>query len=121
MKRRRSRSSSAKSFFYKHAGWGYAPGKETKAQGRRRGAKLLAHAEKEAERRGWRVEWEDEISPDLSWMDDDERAESHEVLTAVLRDENGGVLASLGNITEPDRNYGRVVEAELALEALDRA
>ena len=112
------RGQSAAQFFYKHAGWGYTPGKETKAQGQRRGAKLLAEAEAEAARRGWRVKWEDDQLP--YEIGDAETEMPSEVLTAVLYDENGNVLASLGGIADPDRNYGRVVEAELALEALDR-
>lgn len=110
-------------FFYKHAGSSYMPGKETPAQGKRRGAKRLAHAEAAAKRRGWEVEWDHEQSPDLSWADEEQREDIEEVLDAVLKDEHGHVLASLGNITfgrdsMANRNYRRVVEAELALEAL---
>ena len=110
-------------FFSKNAGSSYTPGKETRAQGKRRGAQALAHAEAEAARRGWRVEWDHEQDVDLSWADDEQREDIDEVLEAVLKDENGHVLASLGNITfgrdsMANRNYRRVVEAELALEAL---
>ena len=102
-------------FFYKHAGYGYTPGKETPAQGRRRGAKALARAEAEASARGWRVEWEGDPEP---WDPGDTDYEPKEVYGAVLRDEEGHVLESLWSIADPDRNYRRVVEAELALEAL---
>jgi hypothetical protein len=40
------------------------------------------------------------------------------VLCCVLKDGDGNVLASLCGITDPDSNYRRVVEAELASEAL---
>lgn len=117
---RKPRSTSAHAnavkFFYKHAGWGYTPGKETKAQGRRRGAVLLARAEAEAEKRGWRVKWDH--SPEAYEMGDAETEMPSEVLDAVLYDEEGHVRGSLGQIGDPSRAYGRVVEAELALEAL---
>ena len=129
-KRVRKQSSGAKNrasavkFFIRHAGSGYDPKKETKAQGRRRGAVALAKAEAEAEKRGWTVEWKHEEDPDLSWADDEQREAIDEVLYATLRDDAGQSLASLGNITfgknsVHNRRYGRVVEAELALEALE--
>lgn len=95
----------------------------------------LARAEREASRRGWVVTWEPDNDADLSWMDDEQRKESHEVYVAVLWDtdpsafsETWGrsrraqehVLASLGGIVDPDQKYMRVVEAELASEALAR-
>jgi hypothetical protein len=107
-------SSTAEEFFYRNAGSSYTPGKETEEQGKRRGAKKLAKAEREAAKRGWTVEWEHDPEP---WDGDDDDQPS-EVLNAVLRDKNGKVLASLGAIGDPSRSYGRVVEAELALEAL---
>jgi hypothetical protein len=88
------------------------------------GAWQLVKAEKEAEERGWTVEWEPEQDPDTSWMNDEELKEARsggiEILSALLRDENGEVLASLGEIAilRGDQKYPRVVEAELALEAL---
>lgn len=115
---RRTAAPTAKAiaFFYKHAGYSHDPKKETRAQGRRRGAKALARAEAEASARGWRVEWEGD--PEAYEMGDAETEEPREVLGAVLRDENGHVLGSLWGIGDPTREYRRVVEAELALEAL---
>jgi hypothetical protein len=107
----------AVSFFLKHAGWGYDPKKETKAQGRRRGAKLLAEAEAFAEAHRWKVEWKED--PEEYQMGDAETEHPKEVLVAVLKDRNGRVLGSLGGIGDPTKNYGRVIEAELALEAMD--
>ncbi len=90
-----------------------------------RGALDLARAEREAERRGWRTDWEYDEGADWSWLDqpgfEREKAKEHEVYVAILRDKNGYVLASLGGIFDPDRRYMRVVEAELASEALSRA
>jgi hypothetical protein len=43
---------------------------------------------------------------------------SHEVLWCALVDAEGAQLASLGGTIDPDRDYRRVIEAELALEAL---
>src|SRR5277367_5306292 len=114
--RKTTAHAAAVKFFYKHAGSSYTPGKETKAQGKRRGAQALAHAEAEAKRRGWRVEWEH--SQEEYQMGDAETEHPNEVLDAVLKDEDGHVLASLGSIGDPSRSYGRVIEAELALEAL---
>lgn len=117
MVRSRSAVPTAKAiaFFYRHAGYSYRPG-ETRAEGRKRGAKALARAEAEASARGWRVDWEgDPELPDHDIPD----YEPKEVLGAVLRDEHGSVLASVWGIMDPDRNASRVVEAELALEALE--
>ena len=114
----RDRFERAVRFFEEHAGSSYTPGKETKAQGRRRGAEALARAEQYALDHDWKVEWE---------FDSDEyqlgRAETempNEVLCAVLKTPDGEVLGSLGGIGDPTREYARVVEAELALEAIPR-
>jgi hypothetical protein len=81
-------------------------------------ARELAHAEQEATARGWAVEWHDDPEGWDSLGDIDPETVK-EMLYAVLKDENGNVLTSLGSIVDPDRAYGRVVEAELALEALN--
>jgi hypothetical protein len=77
------------------------------------GALKLARAEKYAEDHGWTVEWEEEPNPDMSGMED-----AKEVLSACLKDQSGKVLECLGGIGDPSRSYRRVVEAELALEAM---
>lgn len=110
-------SSTAVDFFRKHAGYAVRPG-ESKVRAKTRGAQALARAEAEAEARGWTVDWEHDPEP---WQGDVERP--FEVLTAVLRDAEGRVLASLGSVgmtgnRKTDADYGRVVEAELADEAL---
>lgn len=112
-------------FFYKYAGYGYDPKRETKEQGRRRGAKLLAEAEAYALDHGWSYRWEDDPE---GWdsLGDVPVEDVSEVLGVALLDENGKTLESLGGVSFghnfPDnRRYGRVVEAELALEAMPRS
>lgn len=116
--------SKAEEFFYKWAGYSYPSGatKAQKEKSRRLNARALADAEAQATERGWRFTWEDD--PDGydpgNWPETDV---PDEVLWVALRDEDGNVLASLGgidmtgNIAE-DQRYGRLFEAELALEAL---
>lgn len=113
------KASEAEKFHHQHGGFSYDPKKETKAQGKRRSAQQAAKAEKIAEELGWRFEWEND--PEPYEMGDAETEAPDEVLTCVLYDENGDVLASLGGIgmsgTQRERkNYGRVIEAELAME-----
>jgi hypothetical protein len=69
--------------------------------------------------------WEHEESPDLSWMDDDQKKDYRdgrlEVLHAAIRTEKGDVLASLGEIAvyqnEDGHAYREDVEVDLAREA----
>jgi hypothetical protein len=84
-------------------------------QGAGKNSEELAKAEREAEERGWKVEWE--FDEDEYQMGDEEQR-PNEVLCAVLKDENGDVLESLGGIGDPSKDYARMVEAELSLEAL---
>jgi len=78
----------------------------------------LARAEQYARENDWQAEWVWDDDADLSWMSDAEREKPHEVYGCVLKDANGNVLASLWGITDPDREYMRVVEAELAAESM---
>ena len=81
-------------------------------------AASLARAEEAAEDLDWQVEWEED--PDgADSLGEIDPATVSEILVAVLKDESGEVLGSLGGIVDPDLNYRRVVEAELALEALN--
>ncbi len=97
------------------------------------GAANLARAEKIAYDLGWTVDWEgDYSSPDMLgdhdyWCkgnrveyDDGWRTVecNHEVTCALLRAEDGEVLGSLGGIIDASRDYRRVIEAELAAEAI---
>lgn len=86
-----------------------------------KGAMDLARAEKYADDHGWEAVWEDD--PEEYELGDAETERPFEVLTCVIKDENGHVLGSLGSIgmsgnARQDRDYRRVVEAELALEAM---
>lgn len=79
-------------------------------------ARKLARAESEARQRGWTYLWEEDADFDPS---DWEGPPPDEVFCVVLRDAAGRVLASLSGVADPSReNYGRAVEAELALEVL---
>ena len=86
-------------------------------QGAGKNSEELAQAEQEAEERGWKVEWSQD--EDEYQMGDEEKM-PNEVLCATLKDKDGHVLESLGGIGDPSRDYARMVEAELALEALAR-
>jgi hypothetical protein len=107
-------------FFYEHAGYSYDPKTQTAEQGRINCAKSLADAEATGKRLGYEFEWDWDADPDLSWMDEQERQQEHEVLCCRIVDpENRRYsLASLCGITDPDSGYRRVVEAELAQEAI---
>lgn len=91
-------------FFFEHAG--YVVGR------RAEGALALARAELKAERIGLGSEWhEDEMAE--AFNGEEYQEYPAERCGATI---NGETLASLGGIIEPDRNYRRVVEAELAAE-----
>lgn len=109
----------AQLFFYENAGYSVGKG-ETQEQGRIRCAIELAQAEKYARNLEWEFIWDWDECPDLSWMTEEEQAEEHEVLCCRIPDPEKPrySLASLSGITDPDSNYRRVIEAELASEAL---
>lgn len=105
----------AERFFYTHAGYSYDPKTESEEQGRSRCAKQLAWAERYAQLNGWSYEWKDD---DVPW--DADGPEPRYLLGCILRNASGTVLASLWHIGLNRLNdpYRRVVEAELALEAM---
>ena len=82
-----------------------------------KGAWDLARAELESASRGWYCEWEDDPEG-VDTLGDIDPEDVSEILTCVLYDQNGELLTSLGGIVDPDRDYARVVEAELALDVL---
>ena len=100
-------------FFYDNAGYGYDPKTQTRAQGRRECAEALAQAERERGE-GWCFTWD--CDP-RSW--DGDGPVPDQVLTCVLRSRDGEVLTSLCGIADPSPAYQPVIEAELAMEALD--
>jgi len=102
-------------FFFDNAG--YCVGR------RALGAADLARAEEYAINAGWqyRWEWDEDCAADgcrNAISCDRPGDHEHEVLWCCLRDAAGQVLASLGGIWDADRNYARVIEAELASDAL---
>ena len=111
-------------FFYKFAGWSHAPGKETKQQGRARGAKLLARAERRASEEGWTFQWERDTETNASFEDTDDPY--YYLWVCIARDGAGQVSASLCGIDfGPGREpwgdtYARVVQAELAYEGMSK-
>jgi hypothetical protein len=110
---------SAYHFFLKHAGWSYRPEMETQRQGRIRCAKALAQAERDGERFGLTFRWaDDSAGADLSWMTEAELRESHEVEGCTALSPDGRPVAGLYGIVDADATYRRVVEAQLASEAL---
>lgn len=109
-------------FFYDHAGYSYGLN-ETPEQGKIRCAKSLAEAEAAAQRLNWESHWELDpyacIGCDCGSKDCKcSMNEPHETYTSWVTDSAGKSLASLGGICEPAREYIRVVDAELAEEAL---
>jgi hypothetical protein len=83
----------------------------------------LARAERIAETLEWEFEWLDEEEDWEEFLGDVPREDVSRIEYCVLKDAEGKVLGSLGGImfgydADHNRNYPRVVEAELALEAL---
>ncbi len=117
-------SKRAIAFFRGHAGGIVGQRMET--------ALHLARAERIASENDWTYTWEfsqdftDSLGDHEYWCADAKRAKregkrpacEHEILDVLLRDASGTVLASLGGCIDVSRAYARVVEAELACEAL---
>ena len=83
----------------------------------------LARAEQCARDNDWNAEWERDADGCIGCDCGNANCkcnsgEPHEVLGCVLKDSDGNHLASLWGICEPDNAYRRVVEAELAAEAM---
>ncbi len=94
-------------FFYDNAGWSYNPATQTEEQGRIECAKRLAQAELEARAAGISYSWDRE--------DCDCEEKDHNSYYCMACD-GDTLVASLGMICGPTREYRRVIEAELALE-----
>lgn len=108
-------------FFYEHAGYSHDPKTETPEQGRVRCAKDLAAAETYAKDHDWSFDWSWDDGGDLGdhseWCDM-EYQHDHNIEVCMLRGADGNVLEALGGIIDADNNYRRVVQAELASQAL---
>jgi hypothetical protein len=114
----------AEQFFYKNAGYARRPG-ESAAKARRRAAKQYAAAEKWAEEKGYTFEWEEDPH---GWdsLGDVDPSDVSEVLEVVMKDPKGAIVGSIGGVLMTgrlvaDRDHGRIVEAELALEEMGSA
>jgi hypothetical protein len=107
-------------FFHQNARYSYDSMTDTPEQGRLRCSKELADAETIGQRLGYVFEWEFDEGPDSSWMSDEEREHDHEGLCCRIPapETTRHSLASLWGITDPDSRYRRVIEAELAAEAI---
>jgi hypothetical protein len=111
----------AVAFFYEHAGYSYDPKVETKEQGRQRCAEQLAYAESTARELGLSFEWD--VS-DINSSEFSDKRPSWDLYDCVCRDREGKVVTSLGgcdfgeDADGPYGHYRRVVEAELAAEAI---
>lgn len=110
-------------FFFAHAGYSYDLKTETPEQGRVRCAVAMAEAERQGRNIGLEFEWSDDwgVGSHKDFYGKGscyEEAEPHTCEQCVCKFENGDVAASLGCIDDASANYRRVVEAELASEAL---
>jgi hypothetical protein len=112
-------------FFYEHAGYGWNPETEAEQEGHARSARTLAVAEMRAKARGfvftWSKDWEVGNHKAFYGADSayaDQEPDTCETCVAYYDDE---VVASLGCIDDATPEYRRVVEAELAAEALRTA
>lgn len=108
-------------FFYDNAGWNYDPKTETSKQGKLRCAVELAKAEAWFEDSGLEYAVLPDEDADLSWMDEAERNESHEVVGVVLQTPDGEHVQSLWGIVDATPEYLRVIVAELASEEMHNA
>lgn len=108
-------------YFMEWAGTSHNPATESLAQGRYRGARKLAAAERWADVHGYYYEWGIDDLTSAEWSDEDP---PYEQWYCLLRDQHGTVCASLSGIdfgrdgTPYGDKYKRVVEAELALEQM---
>lgn len=136
----KKRAQTAYHFFLSNAGYSYDPQKETRIQGRRRGAQVLALAEQWADLEGLQFVWEtdpDCTEDDFEFDADKAHVREHGAVGCRLirpcpecKDRvdaaecrHSQTLQSLWGITESLNNterdaYRRVVEAELASEEM---
>ena len=119
----RTNMNQAERFFYNHAGFSYDPKTETSEQGKVRCAKELAETERVAKNLSWYCEWTNDwgVGSHKEYFGADSAYADREPETCEscrLLDESGEYLQSLGCIDDADANYRRVIEAELASEAL---
>lgn len=108
-------------FFKANAGYSYDPKTQTPEEGQRCCAEALADAEAFARTAGLSFEWREDDQTDESFRNTDD---PYNLWVCVCHDEEGGHLTSCGGIDlgrdgKPWADkYRRVMEAELALEAM---
>ncbi len=83
------------------------------------GAIQLARAEAYAAEQEWEAIWQDD--PEPYDCEGDQCGHYHEVYGCILQDNRGNHLDSLWGIGDPSSAYRRVVEAELASNAMYEA
>jgi len=116
-------------FFLRHAGYSYDPETQTPMQGRIRGARALARAERQARDGGFSYQWSiDPQSLSSDWIDDNQdggrNCDPWRTWQCAMFNAGGRIVNSLhaidfGRDGQPWGDpYKRVVEAELALEGL---
>lgn len=107
----------AAEFFYANAGFSYDPKTESPEQGRKRCSEALATAERDGASSGFTFEWTED---DGEFSDDDRHVQ---LWICICRHKVGDALATLGGIDlgeeePPQAIYCRVIQAELAMQAL---
>ena len=116
-------------FFYEHAGYSFDPKRETALEGRMQRAIELATAEREGKTRGLRYVWDVDPESDSSDFSDERPAWCSYRCAVIQADDEDNFLATLCGIDfgrehsagdEPPRDhpYRRVVNAELASQAI---
>lgn len=117
----RAAHAAAVQFFRDNAGFSYNPKTQTEAQGRKATAIQLAHAESIAAKKGFKFLWSIDRTSDSREFANGSR---YDLWACVLVDNIGASIGSLcaidfGRYGSPyTDNHSRVVQAELALEAL---
>lgn len=118
---KRTPKQAAFDFFYANAGFSYDPKTETPHKGRARCARELAKAERDAVALGYTFQWRDDWSVGDHFKEYGEAyndGEPSTCETCICLDPDGQIVESLGCIDDATSDYRRVVEAELASEAL---
>ncbi len=106
-------------FFLKHAGYSYDPKTETKQAGRSRCARQLAKAERDARALGFTFQWDDlPMNHFAEYGEAYANGEPELCESCLCFNADNQLVASLGRIDGATREHRRVVEAELAMEAL---
>lgn len=83
------------------------------------GAAALARAEQWGNDVDIDLALEPDLDPDLSWMDQEERARDHECYCAFLAYDGKLLPFSVGGVVDPDSEDLRLLRAELLTEAME--